>query len=42
MQQVASAAIDDYLLRADDDALTAQLAAPGTERFADLLPRLGE
>lgn len=42
MQQVALAAIDEYLLRADDDARTEQLAAQGAERFADLLRRLGE
>ncbi|TQS46506.1 ribbon-helix-helix protein, CopG family [Cryptosporangium phraense] len=42
MEQVASAAINDYLMRADDDALTEQLAAQGAERFADLLRRLGE
>ena len=42
MQQVAQAAIADYLLRADDDAMTEELAARGAERFADLLRRLGE
>jgi predicted transcriptional regulator len=42
MQQVALAAIDDYLLRAEDDALTDRLTAQGAERFADLLRRLGE
>jgi predicted transcriptional regulator len=42
MQQVALAAIDDYLVRADDDALTEELAARGATRFADLLRRLGE
>ena len=42
MQQVALAAIDDYLLRSDDDELTDSLAERGAERFADLLRRLGE
>jgi len=42
MQQVAVAAVDDYLLRAEDDELTDRLAAQGTQRFAELLRRLGE
>ena len=42
MQQVAIAALDDYLLRTEDDELTDRLAAQGAERFADLLRRLGE
>lgn len=42
MQQVARAALDDYLLRTEDDELTDQLAERGAERFADLLRRLGE
>jgi len=42
MQQVALAALDEYLLRAQDDELTDRLAAKGAERFADLLRRLGE
>jgi predicted transcriptional regulator len=42
MQQVARAALDDYLLRAQDDELTDRLTAHGAERFADLLRRLGE
>ena len=42
MQQVAIAALDDYLLRAGDDELTDRLAAQGAERFAELLRRLGE
>jgi plasmid stability protein len=42
MQQVALAALDDYLLRAEDDELTDQLAARGAQRFAELLRRLGE
>jgi plasmid stability protein len=41
MQQVARAALDDYLLRTEDDELTDRLAAQGAERFADLLRRLG-
>ena len=42
MQQVALAAVDDYLLRAEDDELTDELAARGAQRFSDLLRRLGE
>jgi hypothetical protein len=42
MQQVALAALDDYLLRAEDDELTDRLAEQGAQRFADLLRRLGE
>ncbi len=42
MQQVAVAALDDYLLRAEDDELTDRLTAQGAARFADLLRRLGE
>ena len=42
MQQVAISAVDDYLLRAEDDELTDRLAAKGAERFAELLRRLGE
>jgi hypothetical protein len=42
MQQVALAAVDDYLLRAGDDELTERLAQRGAERFAELLRRLGE
>jgi hypothetical protein len=42
MQQVALAAVDEYLLRAEDDELTSRLAEQGAERFAGLLRRLGE
>jgi plasmid stability protein len=42
MQQVAVSALDDYLLRAQDDEQTDRLAARGAERFSDLLRRLGE
>jgi len=42
MQQVAVSALDDYLLRAEDDERTDRLAAHGADRFADLLRRLGE
>ena len=42
MQQVALAALDDYLLRAEDDELTDRLAEQGSQRFAELLRRLGE
>jgi hypothetical protein len=41
MQQVAVTALDEYLLRAQDE-LSERLAAHGSERFADLLRRLGE
>ena len=42
MQQVAVSAIDQYLLRAEDDERTDLLTARGAERFAELLRRLGE
>jgi plasmid stability protein len=42
MQQVALAALDDYLLRTEDDERTDQLAERGAQRFSDLLRRLGE
>jgi plasmid stability protein len=42
MQQVALAALDDYLLRAEDDELTGELAEQGARRYAELLRRLGE
>ncbi len=42
MQQVAQSAISEYLLRADDDAQTEELAAAGATKFAVLLRRLGE
>jgi hypothetical protein len=42
MQQVALTAIDDYLLRAADDAETDEIAERGARRFADLLRRLAE
>jgi plasmid stability protein len=42
MQQVALDAVDDYLLRAEDDERTDRLAERGSQRFAELLRRLGE
>ncbi len=42
MQQVARSALDDYLLRAEDDQRTDALARQGAERFKELLRRLGE
>jgi len=42
MQQVALDALDEYLLRAEDDELTDRLAEGGAHRFAELLRRLGE
>jgi hypothetical protein len=42
MQQVALSAINDYLLRTQDDELTDRLTEQGAQRFADLLRRLGE
>jgi predicted transcriptional regulator len=42
MQQVALNALDEYLLRAEDDELTDRLAERGAQRFAELLRRLGE
>jgi predicted transcriptional regulator len=42
MQQVARTALDEYLLRVDDDELTDRLADQGARRYAELLRRLGE
>jgi hypothetical protein len=42
MQQLALSALDDYLLRAEDDELTDRLAERGARRYAELLRRLGE
>jgi uncharacterized protein (DUF1778 family) len=42
MQQVALTAVDEYLLRSEDDELTDRLAERGAQRFAALLRRLGE
>jgi plasmid stability protein len=42
MQQVALTALDDYLVRTEDDERTDRLAASGAQRFSDLLRRLGE
>jgi plasmid stability protein len=42
MQQVARSALDDYLLRVEDDEQTDRLAEHGAQRFAELLRRLGE
>jgi plasmid stability protein len=42
MQQIARSALDEYLLRAEDDERTDRLAEQGAQRFADLLRRLGE
>lgn len=42
MQRLALSALDDYLLRAEDDELTDRLAERGARRYAELLRRLGE
>jgi len=42
MQQVALRALDDYLLRSQDDEVTDRLAEHGAERFAALLRRHSE
>jgi predicted transcriptional regulator len=42
MQQVARTALDQYLLRTEDDELTDRLADQGARRYAELLRRLGE
>jgi predicted transcriptional regulator len=42
MQQVALSALEEYLLRADDDERTDRLAERGAQRYAELLRRLGE
>ena len=42
MQQVARSALDEYLVRAEDDERTDRLAEQGAQRYAELLRRLGE
>lgn len=42
MQQVALAAVDQYLVSSADDEYTERLARQGAKRFAELLRRLGE
>ena len=42
MQQVALTAVEEYLLRTEDDELTDRLTARGARRYAELLRRLGE
>jgi plasmid stability protein len=42
MQQVALTALDDYLMRTEDDERTDRLAEQGAQRYAELLRRLGE
>jgi predicted transcriptional regulator len=42
MQQVALAALEDYLLRSEDDELTDRVTEQGAQRYAELLRRLGE
>ncbi len=42
MQQLALAAIDEYLLRVVDDERTGALAAEGAARYRAVLERLGE
>jgi predicted transcriptional regulator len=42
MRQVVLTALDEYLMRVEDDELTDRLAERGAERFAELLRRLGE
>ena len=42
MQQLALSALDDYLLRTEDNELTDRLAEQGARRYAELLRRLGE
>lgn len=42
MQQIARSALDEYLLRTEDDEQTDRLTEQGAQRFAELLRRLGE
>lgn len=42
MQQVAQAAVTEYLMRAEDDERTDRLTEQGARRYEDLLRRLGE
>jgi hypothetical protein len=42
MQEIALAALDESLLRAEEDERTDRLAERGAERYAEFLRRLGE
>jgi plasmid stability protein len=42
MQEVARSALDEYLMRVEDDEETERVADRGAQRFAALLRRLGE
>jgi hypothetical protein len=42
MQQVALAALDDYMLRTADDELTDRLAERGAKQCSEPLRRLGD
>lgn len=42
MQQVALAALEEYLVRTEDDELTDRLTDQGARRYAEVLRRLGE
>jgi plasmid stability protein len=42
MHEVVRTALDEYLLRTEDDELTNRLADQGACRYAGLLRRLGE
>jgi predicted transcriptional regulator len=42
MQQVALAALEEYLARTEDDELTDRLTDQGARRYAEVLRRLGE
>jgi plasmid stability protein len=42
MQQVALAALDDYMLRTADDELTDRLAERGAKQYSEPLRRLGD
>jgi plasmid stability protein len=42
LQQVAMSALDDYLVRAEDDERTDRLAQEGAQRYTHLLRRLSE
>lgn len=41
MQQIISAAVEEYVMRRADDEMTGDLAREGAARFAELLERLG-
>jgi plasmid stability protein len=42
LQEVVRTALDEYLLRTDDDEVSDRVADKGARRYAEVLRRLGE